>query len=112
MDNNSNSNQSNQSRFLIAMVLSMAVLLGWSYFFIPKKPPTDDAIANTAANTNQTAPVPAPQPTATQVPAPQQQQAATTPDTTANRTITIKKPFYEGKLDSRGALAARWVSGK
>jgi len=105
MDNSNN--QSNQSRFLIAMVLSMAVLLGWSYFFAPKKPPVDEANANVAVNANQAA-APAPQPV-TQQPLPQQQQVASTPDTTPGRTITVRTPLYEVKLDSRGALATSWI---
>ncbi|HEX3100450.1 MAG TPA: membrane protein insertase YidC, partial [Pyrinomonadaceae bacterium] len=99
-------NSSNQSRFLIAAVLSMVVLFGWSYYFAPKKP-TDNANANVAANT---APAATPQPAPT-AQAPQQPAtaAATTPDSTPNRTITIKSPLYEVTLDSKGALATSWV---
>jgi YidC/Oxa1 family membrane protein insertase len=103
-------NKGGQSRFLLAIVLSMVVLLGWSYFFAPKKPPaTDDA--NTAAansNTAQQTPV---QPAAPVQQAPQtpQQPIVTTPDTTPNRTITIKTPLYQVVLDSRGALATSWI---
>src|SRR5215203_5166543 len=104
MDNSNNN--SSQSRFLIAAVLSMVVLFGWSYFFTPTKPP--EGTANTAANTN-TAPTAA-QPT----PALVAQQ--TTPDTTSltpdnipNRQITIKSPLYEVQLDSKGALATSWI---
>ena len=89
----------------------MIVLLGWSYFYTPRKAPTDDVNANTntAVNTNPAVATPAQQPTA-QVPQPQQQQqVASTPDTTPNRTITIRSPLYEVKLDSRGALATSWI---
>jgi len=104
---NSN-NTGNQTRFLIAAVLSMIVLFAWSYFYSPKKPATDEANANTAiANTN-TAPAQVQQPTAPVAQLPQQ-PVATTPDTTPNRTITIKSPLYEVKLDSRGALATSWI---
>ena len=101
MDNSNN--KSSQSRFLIAAVLSMAVLFGWSYFFTPTKPPADNA--NTAANTNAAPPVQA-------TPVPQQalpETAAVTPDTIPNRQITIKSPLYEVKLDSKGALATSWI---
>jgi YidC/Oxa1 family membrane protein insertase len=96
-----NSKQQNQSRFLIAAVLSMMVLFGWQYFFAPKPKPTDNTntqVANTA-----TAPTPEAQAT------PQAQTAAVTPDSVPNRTITIKSPLYEVKLDSKGALATSWV---
>src|SRR4051812_15137553 len=106
MDNSNN--QSSQSRFLIAAVLSMVVLLGWSYFYTPKRPATEDANANTAANTNPTAAPAQQQPVAPAAPV-QQQPVASTPDTIPNRTITIKSPLYEVKLDSRGALAASWI---
>src|SRR6187399_500980 len=94
-------NNQSQSRFMIAAVLSLAILFGWSYFFSPKAPPADNS--NTAANTNTAAtpaiaqPTPAPQPVA--------ETAATTPDTTPSRTITIKSPLYEVTLDSKGAVA-------
>ena len=83
----------------------MLVLFGWSYFFTPTKPPTDNA--NTAANTN-TAPVVAqatPAPSAPQPNAPQ----ATAADIIPNRQITIKSPLYEVKLDAKGAVATSWI---
>src|SRR3954452_1732565 len=98
MDNSNN--QSSQSRFLIAAVLSMVVLLGWSYFYTPKRPATDDANVNTATNTNVAATPVQQQPVAAATPI--QQPVASNPDSTPNRTITIKSPLYEVKLDSRG----------
>ena len=104
MDNSNN--KSSQSRFLIAAVLSMAVLFGWSYFFAPTKPPVDTA--NTAANTN-TAPFAQPTPAAAAVPQATPAMALAAQDTTPNRQITIKTHLYEVTLDSRGALATSWV---
>jgi YidC/Oxa1 family membrane protein insertase len=102
----SNNTQS-QSRFLIAAVLSMVVLFGWSYFFAPT-PPADNA--NTAATTNTAQPPAEQAATATPTPAAQTPETvAATPDTTPNRTITIKSDLYEAKLDSRGALATSWI---
>ena len=104
MENQANS--SNQSRFLIAAVLSMAILFGWQYFFAPKTPPANsnsNTAANTATNTAANTAVPA----ATQ--APQPQTTAVTPDTTPNRTVTIKSDLYEVKLDSKGALPVSWI---
>ena len=90
---------------MIAAVLSMVVLFGWSYFFAPPKPPADNS--NVAANTNTSQPA-TPLPAAPAQPQPET-AVATTPDTTPNRTITITSPLYEVKLDSRGALATSWV---
>lgn len=102
---NSN-NPSNQSRFLIAAVLSMAILFGWSYFFAPKPPANSNS--NTADNSNTAAATATPAPT-TQPTQAQPVTAAVTPDTTPNRTITIKSPLYEVKLDSKGAVPTSWI---
>ena len=110
-----NSGNSNQYRFLIAGVLSLIVLFGWSYFFAPKKPAPDaNTAANanaaatnantTAANTQQPAATPTPQ-----APQPQPETVAAAPDTTPNRLITIKTPLYEVKLDTKGAVATSWI---
>jgi YidC/Oxa1 family membrane protein insertase len=100
-----NSNNQNQSRFLMAAILSMVVLFGWSYFFNPPPPPADPN-ANVAANTNTAASPAAPAPV--DQPAPET-ALQTTPDTTPNRQITIKSPLYEVTLDSRGAVATSWI---
>ena len=71
--------QSSQSRFLIAAVLSMVVLLGWGYFFAPKKP--DNANANVNANVANTQTA---QTTAPVQATPTPQTVATTPDNTPN----------------------------
>ena len=97
---------------MIAAVASMVVLFGWSYFFAPKKPASDDA--NTAAVSNTAQPAaatPVPEPTAAPQSAPET-AAATTPDTTPNRTITIKSPLYEVTLDTKGAVATSWIIRK
>lgn len=97
-------NNQNQSRFLIAAVLSMVLLFGWSYFFTPSKPPS-----NSNSNTSETANTNTAQPQQTPVVPVPQQPAAATPDTTPNRTITIKSPLYEVTLDSKGAVATSWI---
>ena len=101
---------SSQTRFLLAIVLSVIVLFGWTYFYAPKKP-ADDANANVAANSNtaQPAQTTAPQQTQAQAPTQPPQPVTSTPDTTPNRTVTIRTPLYEVKLDSRGAVATSWI---
>ena len=101
--------QSKQSqfRFLIAAVLSMVVLLGWSYFYAPTKPASN---SNTAANTTANSEQPAAQPTtAPLAPASTPQTTAVSPDTTPSRSITIKSPLYEVTLDTKGAVATSWI---
>lgn len=99
----SDNKQSSQLRFLIAAVLSLLVLFGWSYFFAPKKTVNDNS--NTAQTTATATPVPI-----TQTPQPAQNQAvAATPDNTPGKTLTIKSPLYQVKIDSKGAVATSWV---
>ena len=89
----------------MALVLSMMVLFGWSYFFAPSAPKTDEANTQTAANTA-TAPT-EPQPVQ---PAAQPSPVAAVPaDDTPQRQITIRTPLYEATLDSKGAVATSWI---
>ena len=94
--------QANHSRFLLAVVLSMAVLFGYQYFFAPK--PTDNA--NTNSNTANTNTAPAPTPAQTPV---QQAQSVPVANKNPNRQISIKTPLYEVTLDSLGAQATSWI---
>ncbi len=98
-----NPKQQNQSRFLIAALLSMTVFFGWSYFFAPKPKPNDNSNTAQVGNT-QAAPAPQTQSTPLQTQAP-----TTTPDNTPNKQITIKSDLFEVKLDSKGALATSWI---
>lgn len=100
-------NNQNQSRFLIAAVLSMVVLFGWSYFFAPTKPPADSNSNSVAeANTAQPQATQGTQPTPVQ---PVQVPVAASTDAIPNRSITIKSPLYEVTLDSKGAVATSWI---
>jgi YidC/Oxa1 family membrane protein insertase len=101
-------NNQGQSRFLIAAVISMVVLFGWSYFFTPTKPADNTNTTATAANANTAQPE---QTSVVQQPVVQQtpQTAVITPDTTPNRSVTIKSPLYEVTLDSKGAVATSWI---
>ena len=101
-----NSNNQNQFRFLTAAVLSMIVLLGWSYFYAPTPPPANNsntAVAN--AGTQPAATVTQPTPPSQSAPQPVTQ----VPDTVPARTIVIKSPKYEVTLDSKGAVATSWI---
>src|SRR5688572_31305695 len=102
-----NSNNQNQFRFLTAAVLSMIVLFGWSYFYAPTPPANNANIAatNTAPAQPVTSATTAPQPDAQTIGG----QFTSQPDTTPNRSITIKSPLYEVTLDSKGAVATSWI---
>lgn len=99
----SDNKQSSQLRFMAAAVLSLLVLFGWSYFFAPKKTINDNT------NTAQTAATPAPAPVAQTTQPAQNQVVAATPDNVPGKTLTIKSPLYEVKIDSKGAIATSWV---
>lgn len=98
-----------QRRFLIAIALSIAILLGWTYFFPPAKPTPPASNANNsntqqAANTQQVQPA-VPVPAAPyQIP----EGAASAPQ----KIITIESPLYLVKLDARGAVPVSWILKK
>jgi YidC/Oxa1 family membrane protein insertase len=106
-----------QQRFLLALVLSAVILLGWSYvqnrYFPAPKTPESNANSSTAQQQASSASPEAQQsaqPQATQ--SPQNQQAASTPDTTQRRIISVSTPLYDVKLDNRGAVVTSWVIKK
>lgn len=100
-----NSNQQNQLRFFLAAALSVMVLFGWSYFFAPTKPPTDNANVAQTAN-NEAAPNQPVQPPAQPAP------IVSTPDNAPGRKVTVKSPLYEVEFDTKGALATSWILRK
>ncbi|MFV0388099.1 MAG: membrane protein insertase YidC [Pyrinomonadaceae bacterium] len=110
--------QQTQSRFLIAAVLSMVVIGGWSYFFAPSKP-ANDANANVTTNSNiaqsesnANSNLNSDTNSATGENAGTEKpvaEAAVQVDDVPNKTITIKSPLYSVKLDSKGAVATSWV---
>jgi YidC/Oxa1 family membrane protein insertase len=102
----SDSKQNAQSRFILASLLAMLVFYGYSYFFLPKNTPTDNA------NTAQTVVTATPTPETAQQPIQAQNQTQitdSTPDDNPNKSVTIKTPLYQVKLDSRGAVATSWI---
>ncbi|MDQ3491111.1 MAG: membrane protein insertase YidC [Acidobacteriota bacterium] len=100
-----NSNNQSQFRFILAAMLSMVFLFGWSYFLSPTPPANN---SNTAVNVNNAA-VPTQATPAPPLQATPETAVAVTPDSIPNRQITIKSPLYEVTLDSKGALATSWV---
>jgi len=98
-----------QKRLLLATIVSLGILLAWQYFFVTPPPPQN----NSNNNTNVQAP-PSPSatvPSALPTPAPSSSPIVTQ-DNTPQRTITIQTPFYDVKLDSKGAVATSWILKK
>lgn len=100
-----------QKRLIFALLISTAILFLWSYL-VPVKPPQP------TSSPTQATPQPTVAPTSGPSPAQQQQQQATpgTPAESTNaaphRTVVIRTPLYEAKLDSRGAEAISWIIKK
>lgn len=95
--------QQNQSRFLLASLLSLVVITAYGYFFTPKKP--------TNENTNATLTDRKPKSALVNRKTPETKETKLMPisDDVENRTLTIKTPLYEVKLDSKGGIAKSWV---
>jgi YidC/Oxa1 family membrane protein insertase len=94
-----------QKRLLLAFVLSAVILFGWTYLFPPTNPQQN-------ANSNQIASDATPTPAPSAQPTPTEQQgapAASTPDTTPQRTVKVSTPLYSVELDSRGAVVKSWI---
>ncbi len=100
-----------QKRFILALLISTAILIVWTYLF-PVKPTQPNNNSNTQQAAN--SPTPAQQPESTpsqsqQQPQPQTEAAA---DTTPQRKIIIKSPLYEAELNTQGVVATSWVIKK
>ena len=98
----------NQKRVLLALILSSTILLLWTWFFPPVKPPQN---AQPGAS-------PSPSASANASPSTQTANAnpaTTTPVQVANinaapkRTITVATPLYTAKFETQGAEPVSWV---
>jgi YidC/Oxa1 family membrane protein insertase len=102
-----------QKRLIIALLISTAILFLWSYFApVPQqKPgptaqsPSPQASSPQLNATPPGAPITAPSP----VPAGSPGVSA---NTAPHRTLLIKTPLYDAKIDSRGAEAVSWIIKK
>src|SRR5258706_2917177 len=101
-----------QKRLIIALLISTAILFLWSYF-VPvqqQKPNATPSPSPQVATSPQTAtppggPATAPSPVAAGSPG---ASATSVP----HRTLLIRTPLYDAKLDSHGAEAISWIIKK
>jgi YidC/Oxa1 family membrane protein insertase len=99
-----------QKRLIFALLISTAILFLWSYL-LPVKPPQPAIPSSTQATPQPTvAPTSGPSPAQQQQPTPGLQGDST--NAAPHRTIVIRTPLYEAKLDSRGAEAISWIIKK
>jgi len=103
-------------RFVLALLLSAAVIFGWNILFPVKTPPPQ---ANNNSNTSAAGQTPSPtaspaaSPTASQNQPPVQGPGGEIPsENTDARRIKVTTPLYEVVLDNRGAVATSWVIKK
>lgn len=96
-------------RFILALVLSGAILFGWNHFFLSKQTPPADP--NNPAGQQ---PTPSPQPTSQPAATPTPQAVAEAPkaDTVPQRRVQVRTPLYDVTLDSQGAVATSWIIKK
>jgi YidC/Oxa1 family membrane protein insertase len=101
-----------QRRFVLALLLSAVILFGWGYLqrrLFPA-PPAQQNNANTSSPQQPAATPSTPGADSTQNQQQQQSaQAVSTQDATPPRTVLVKTPLYEVKLDNRGAVATSWI---
>ena len=96
-----------QKRLILALLISTAILFLWSYL-IPVKPPQPNPSPSQAPPQQKFSPGNAPV-AAPPAPAGSLNESA---KTSPHRTLWIKTPLFEAKLDSRGAEAISWVIKK
>ncbi len=94
-----------QKRLVIALLISTAILFLWSYLAPVKPPPTPPPSQSTSQ--------PKPSPSAAATPALSSSVAISAQVNSApHRTVSVKTPLYEAKLDSEGAAAVSWIIKK
>ena len=101
-----------QQRFIVALVVSAAVLILWNYAFPPVKPPQPNANANANANAQPattSSPQPTSQPTTSATPTQTAKSPAPTAEPNPQRKLRIVTPLYEATLDTHGAVATSWI---
>ncbi len=95
-----------QKRLVLALLISTAIIVLWTYL-APIKPPQPNNNSNSTATQQPSA-------TATPTPAATPPQPVFTPTVpqAPRRTVVIKTPLYEAKVDSQGAEVVSWIIRK
>jgi YidC/Oxa1 family membrane protein insertase len=103
-------------RFVLAIILSAAILFGWSLLFPSKSPQQQgNTNSNTAAAEQKASPSPSTSEpaAASQGQSPVQGPGGEVPsETTTPRKIKVTTPLYDVMLDNRGAVATSWIIKK
>jgi YidC/Oxa1 family membrane protein insertase len=105
-----------KQRFILAIILSAAILFGWSLLFPVKRPPQQNSTNANSAPAEQTAGTPATTPSETpaggQINPAQATDGNIPAENIDQRTIKVTTPLYNVTLDNRGAVATSWIIEK
>jgi YidC/Oxa1 family membrane protein insertase len=96
-----------QKRLVIALLISTAILFLWTYL-VPVKPPQTPPPSQPSPPSSQSTP----SPSVVATPAQSLVSVNTPVNTAPHRTVSVKTPLYEAKLDSVGAAAVSWIIKK
>jgi YidC/Oxa1 family membrane protein insertase len=96
-----------QKRLVIALLISTAILFLWTYL-VPVKPPQTPPPSQPSQPSSQSTPAPS----VVATPAQSLVSVNTPVNTAPHRTVSVKTPLYEAKLDSVGAAAVSWIIKK
>jgi len=101
-----------KQRFVLAIALSAAILLGWSLLFPVKTPtPQNNSNANTSTPQQGGTPSPSPQVVATDSQT-STQQSGKPGCNLEQETVPITTPLYQVKLDKCGGVVTSWIISK
>jgi YidC/Oxa1 family membrane protein insertase len=95
-----------QKRLALTIIISVAILFAWQYFFPAQTPRQNNINSATPSPSAETAPQSATQPVVQPAPLSRDQDEA------PQRVISISTPLYELKIDSKGAVATSWIIKK
>lgn len=97
-----------QKRFILAILLSAAILFAWQYFFAPVPEQPNNGTSTVENDSQRAAATAQPTPTQTQDSLPVSLGTETVPQ----RTIIVDTPLYRVTFDTRGAVPTSWIIKK
>src|SRR5215217_814665 len=97
-----------QKNLILALIISSAILFGWSYFY-PVKSPQSPSNSNAAPSPAATAPIAPSNSAGTSTAQSTPQSAAVATHSDPRRSLKIHTPLYETTFDTQGAEPISWI---
>src|SRR5215510_10185316 len=97
-----------QTRLVLALLISTVILIGWYYLF-PIKPSQNSNQNQSNVSNTSASPSPRAGQAATTAPSPAQTSSSPPVQTVRQRNVVIKTPLYDAKFDTQGAVATSWI---